>query len=107
MKKLPKIYQNTITKKINNNKTTCYLKNITNDNSDRENIVAMNNISVNSFIDDIFNSTGYAFNIPIIIKTNNNIYETSLIAKRNGYVLTFDNDKIYIEDIISIKRKNP
>ena len=26
MKKLPKIYQNEITKKINNNKTVCYLK---------------------------------------------------------------------------------
>ena len=26
MKKLPKVYQNKITKKINNNKTVCYLK---------------------------------------------------------------------------------
>lgn len=104
IKKLPKIYQNTINKKINNNKTTCYLKN--NSNNDR-NYTTMDNISVNSFIDDIFNTTGYVFNIPIIIKTNNNIYNTSLIAKRNGYILTLDNNKIKIDDIVSIQRKNP
>lgn len=102
MKKLPKIYQNTIDKKINNNRTTCYLKN---DFTTTSSI--MDNSSINAFIDDIFNTKGYAFNIPVIIKTSNNTYTTSLIAKRNGYILTFDNHKINIEDIISIQRKNP
>lgn len=107
IKKLPKIYQNDINKKINNNKTTYRLKNSNiEENSDRS-LKEMTNIEVNEVIDNIFNTTGYAFNIKVIIKTNSKTYNTSLIAKRNGYILTLDQDKIKIDDIISIKRKNP
>ncbi len=67
----------------------------------------MTNFDINNVIDNIFNTTGYAFNIKVIIETKDKIYDTSLIAKRNGYILTLDNDRINIDDIISIKRKNP
>ncbi len=67
----------------------------------------MTNLEVNNVIDNIFNTTGYAFNIKVIIETKDKLYNTSLIAKRNGYILTLDNDRINIDDIISIKRKNP
>ena len=103
IRKLPKIYQNDINKKINNNKKTYHLKY----NNNEEVSTVMNNEDVNKVIDSIFNTTGYAFNINVIIKTSNKTYDTSLIAKRNGYILTLDNDRIRIDDIISIKRKNP
>lgn len=100
MKKLPELYQNTINKKINNNKTKCYVDSeIIND--------YMNSNQINLFLNDLFNDIGYVFNIPVVIKTNTKTYETSLIARTNGYLLTFDNDKISISNIISIKRKNP
>lgn len=104
IRKLPKIYQNDINKKINNNKKTYHLKY---NNNEEEVVTDMNNEDVNKVIDSIFNTTGYAFNINVIIKTINKTYDTSLIAKRNGYILTLDNDRIKIDDIISIKRKNP
>lgn len=99
IKKLPKIYQNEIDKEIRNNKNLCKVEEV----DSRK----MNNIEVNEFIDNLFNTTGYAFNIPVIIKTNNNIYDTSVIIKKNGYLLTIDRDKINIDNIISIKKKNP
>lgn len=107
IKKLPKIYQNTINKKINNNKTTYYLKNNNIEENNNRLLEEMTNVEVNEFIDNIFNTTGYVFNTKVIIKTSNKIYNTSIIAKRNGYILTLDRDKIKIDDIISIKRKNP
>jgi len=107
IKKLPKIYQNDINKKINNNKTTYHVKNSNIEENSNRSLKEMTNIEVNQIIDNIFNTTGYAFNTKVIIKTDNKIYNTSLIAKRNGYILTIDRDKIKIDDIISIKRKNP
>ena len=104
IRKLPRIYQNDINKKINNNKKTYHLKY---NNNEEVVVTSMNNEDVNKVIDSIFNTTGYAFNINVIIKTRNKTYDTSLIAKRNGYILTLDNDRIRIDDIISIKRKNP
>ena len=102
MKKLPKIYQNNIDKKINNNKEIYYLRNKNNSSSE-----VMSSNDIDEFLNHIFNGIGYAFNIPVIIKTNNKVYDTSLIARTGGYVLTLDDDKIKLDDIISIKRKNP
>lgn len=104
IKKLPKIYQNTINKQINNNKKVYYIngnskQEIKNDN--------MNQNQIDLVIDGIFNDDGFAFNIPVIIKTNTKTYETSLITRTNEYLLTFDKHKIKVSDIIYIQRKNP
>ncbi len=105
IKKLPKIYQNTIDKNINNNKKTYYIRNKTSE----ESLVSetMTQDQIDSVLDDIFNDIGYSFNIPVIIKTNTKTYETSLITRTNGYLLTFDNHKIRIDEIVYIQRKNP
>ena len=105
IKKLPKIYQNTIDKNINNNNKTYYIRNKTSE----ESLVSetMTQDQIDSVLDDIFNDIGYSFNIPVIIKTNTKTYETSLITRTNGYLLTFDNHKIRIDEIVYIQRKNP
>lgn len=105
IKKLPKIYQNTIDKNINNNKKTYYIRN----KNSEESLVSetMTQDQIDSVLDDIFNDIGYSFNIPVIIKTNTKTYETSLITRTNGYLLTFDNHKIRIDEIVYIQRKNP
>ena len=133
IKKLPKIYQNTIDKNINNNKKTYYIRNKTSEESLVSETMTQDqidsvldgssknpklltiiricygfNINLNEFFDDdIFNDIGYSFNIPVIIKTNTKTYETSLITRTNGYLLTFDNHKIRIDEIVYIQRKNP
>lgn len=104
IKKLPKIYQNNFDKKINNNVKSYYVKN-SSENSSRHSMINKDNIE--DIIDEIFLEDGYSFNKQVIIETNNKTYDTSIITRSNGYVLTMDNDKIRIKDIVSIKRKNP
>ena len=101
MKKLPKIYQTEINKKISNNKKMCYLKTIT-EQSKKANI---ENESIIEKIDEIFSGLGYSYNKSLIIKTNKKEYDTSLIAKTKSSVITLENETIPIKDIISIKEK--
>lgn len=98
MKKLPKVYQNTIDKKINNNKEVSYIKNLT------EKSISIDNKSVKETLNDIFNGFGYAYNIPIIIRTKEKTYETSLVTKTENNIVTLDNDVIPIDRIISITK---
>ena len=93
MKKLPSIFQNEINKKIKNNREVTYIK-----EENKELII--------DTINAIFNGTGYAYNIPVIIKTKNNIYDTYLVSKTNTIVTTLNNDIIPINEIISIERKS-
>lgn len=96
MKKLPKVYKNNIDKNIRNNKSVCYVKN------ELRNIDSSMNTSVKEQLDIIFSGMGYSYNIPITIKTDKKIYNTSLIAKTKKYVVTLDNDVIQIDNIKSI-----
>lgn len=103
IKELPKIYKNNIDKNINNNKQLYYSgysnnNTIINTNSD---------IDVDLLIDGIFNNKTKVYNIPIIINTSNKIYDTYLVARTSNYLLTINQERIFIKDIISIKRKNP
>lgn len=96
MKKLPKIYQNEITKKINNNKTVCYLK--------EEPLDHYTGIpTILEKIDQVFSGYGYSYNIPVTIKTTTNTYNTSLIAKTEKNIITLDNDIIPISEIIDFQ----
>ena len=102
MQKLPEIYKNIINKRINNNMEKC----IINDNNNYEvNNSNMNKIEINSYIDNLFNSNGYIFNIPVMIKTHDKLYDTYLVTKTNDYLLTINNERIIIDDIISISKR--
>lgn len=95
MRKLPKIYQNNFNKKIMNNREVCYLKN-------EDNIKEKQDIQ--EILIEIFSGIGYSYNIPVLIKTSNKVYETSLIAKTRNNVVTLDNEIIPINKIISIEK---
>lgn len=98
IKKLPKIYQNNIDKKINNNKEIYYSKFSNKDERTSD---------IGLLLDGIFNTDKNVYNIPVIINTSNKSYDTYLVARTSSYILTIDQEKIYIKDIVSIKRKNP
>lgn len=102
MPKLPKIYQNRIEKEINNNKKVYYGNSIT---SNKESIQKEENKDIETIIDDILSLPTYSFNINLLIHTKEKTYDTSLIAKTQNSIITFDNDKIPLEDIISIEKK--
>ena len=95
IKKLPKIYQNEINKKITNNKKICYLNN-------KEQIPKKN---IDDVLNEIFNGLGYSYNIPVIITTKNKIYNTSILSKTKNNIITLDNDIININNVIDIEIK--
>lgn len=95
MKKLPKLYKNEINKNINNNKKYCYLKNEVGEEKD----------NIAEKLRKIFNGMGYSYNIPVIIRTKDKEYNTSLISKTKNNIITLDNEVIKIEDIISLDIK--
>ena len=102
MKKLPKIYQGEFNKKIINNKKICYVEksndlNVTTSENEDNNIMEL--------LNEIFSGIGYSYNIPVIIKTANKEYTTSIIAKTKKNIITLDNEVIPISEIVSIKKK--
>ena len=96
---MPKIYQNYIDKKIDNNKSIYY------SNDNREVKTYMDRNEVEDFLDQLFDNTKYVFNIPVMIKTQSKTYDTGIISRRGGILLTLDRDKIPISEVISIERK--
>lgn len=81
------IYKNTINKQINNNKNYCILDNIYQND-------------INSLFEDISS----IYKNKYLIETNSKKYNTYLIGKTDKYLITFNDEKIFIKDIISIKK---
>lgn len=103
IKKLPEIFKNNIDKKINNNKEVYY--SFINNNLDNEN--NLNDKNINDVIDELFNSDRVVYSIRVIISTNSKVYDTYLVARTSIYLLTIDEERILIKDIISLQIKNP
>lgn len=99
MKKLPKVYQNDITKTIKNNKTVCHLK------DELQEEPQTDQKSLNETLSEIFSGVGYSYNIPVLIKTTTKTYDTSLVAKTSNNIITLDNEIIPINSIISLTIK--
>lgn len=106
MKKLPKVFQNDFSKTINNNKKVCYLRNEALKEEITNTPVIENKQDIINTLDEVFSGIGYAYNIPLEIKTSTKEYNTSLIAKTSNNIITLDNEIIPISDIISINIKN-
>lgn len=85
MKNLPSIYKNNNINIKNNNKTKSIIK-----EDILENIFSMNN----------------PYNIKVIIKTKDKVIEDYLIERNEKYIIPLNNDKINIEDIEYIKKKD-
>lgn len=96
MKKLPKIYQVDINKTICNNKKNCYVENQSPNMSLSE---------LKTILNEVFSGYGYAYNIPLIIKTTKKEYQTTLIAKTKKNIVTIENEVIPISEILSIEKK--
>lgn len=107
-KKLPKVFQNTINKDLKNNESIYYSLNKNddiiikkNDNKEYEEII--NNSNIERKINNIFTSSNYIYKAKVEIKTINDNINTKIIGRNKEYIITFDNKKIPIKDIIDIK----
>lgn len=100
MKKLPKIYKNSINKQINNNKNYCYI----NKDNVNEFVKEKRPSNIEETLSSIFKNTGYPYNIKVYIKTSNKEYNTYLVSRTNKTITTLDNDLIKINEIIELKK---
>ena len=57
---------------------------------------------IKNILDKLFKSSKYVFNIPVIIKTNNNIYDTKIIGKRKNSIITENMIEIPIIEICDL-----
>lgn len=97
--KIPKIYVNK-SKKPNNNKIVFYSYKEPyiieeNDNMSKDEIL--------NILNNIFKSNDFVYKKKIFIKTKYDSGYYNIISKNIDYVLTLDNKRIYINDIVKIE----
>ena len=95
-KKLPKLFQNEINQNINNNKNIFYSRNV---EDDYEN----DTINIRQKINDIFSSINYVYSAKVDIFFDSSVKTTKIIGRNKDYLITIDNERIYISDIKDIK----
>lgn len=93
----PGIFVNKIDHKLNNNEKVF--------SSLRKNYIK-ENIDVRRKLKEIFNSPKYVYKMDVIIKTKTETLNKTIIGVSNDEILTFDNEKIKISDILDINLKN-
>lgn len=99
--KLPKVFQNKIDKKINNNKNFFYSANKPLESDSQEEL-----IDVRKKINDIFSSNNYIYKASVLIKMENKTIDTKIIGRNKDYLITMDNKTIPINEIKDINKKN-
>jgi len=100
VKKLPEIYKEVIN--INNNKNTFYSKNEIGTITNNKNIVVNNN-TLSDNLKSIFLLGKNSYTKKVRVITKDISYETRLVRRNNGKILTIDNDTINESDIISLE----
>lgn len=106
MKKLPKIYRNTIDYEIKNNKDMVYVKSSDVEEKDSNTRKGDTTLSVEEKLSKIFNTSRHTFNIPVEIVTSSKTYSSKIAGKMKDCIITLDNDVIPINSIIDIREKN-
>lgn len=105
-KEIPKVFHNTINKKINNNKDVYYSANkneIENNTPKITNNHLKNTKSIKQKINQIFSSPNYVYKANVLITTKNETLKKNIIGRNNKYLITMDNETIPIEDILNIE----
>lgn len=97
MKNKPSIFKPDITNKINNNRNVYYSFN--NDIDERSKISPIDKLK------ELMNKDGYIFNKNVMIRTDNNIYNTKIAGSIKDKIITIDGDNILIKDIKEIIEK--
>lgn len=95
MNKLPNVFANPITKKLNNYQDLY--------RSDRD-IKTYNQKDINKKINEIFGSLNHVYKSRVRITMNDGIHEEEIVGKTNINLLTIDNKLIKITDILDIEK---
>ena len=103
-KKLPKVFANSIDKKLNNNETVYYEKNkkIKEEIKNPKNSFS-ESFNINQKINKIFGSSRYVYKADVEITTKEGKVSKKIIGRNKNELITMDNELIKINDIIDIK----
>ena len=98
MNKLPNMFKNNITKKIDNNEEIYYSYN----NLERN--VSERGENVLQKINTIFSSNNYIYKADVEIVLKDKTINKRIIGRNKTHLITIDNDLIPISDILDIKK---
>lgn len=98
MNKLPNMFKNNITKKIDNNEEIYYSYN----NLERN--VLKKGENVLQKINTIFSSNNYIYKADVEIVLKDKTINKRIIGRNKTHLITIDNDLIPISDILDIKK---
>ena len=103
-KKLPEIFHNTIDKKLNNNEDYYYSANNNKEIKEEKKVNKINyKKNIRQKINEIFASPSYVYKASVVIKTKDNTINKRIIGRNSKYLITMDNEKIDIDNIIDIE----
>jgi len=98
--KKPSVFVNKLVHKLNNNEEVfATFKN------DRETELP-ENVDVKKKLKNLFDSPKYVYKIDAIIKTKDGTLEKTIVGMNKNEILTINNEKIEISDILDINLKN-
>lgn len=99
----PKVFANTINKTIKNNKEVYHYRGV---NEEIE-IIDESSINIRKVLNDIFDSDSFVYKsvVEITLKDKTKLIE-EIIAMKDVYLITLNNKRININDIINIKKAN-
>ena len=100
MKDLPKVFQNNIDKKFNNNSSVYYSSN---DNRSLNTEEVKDNRTILQKINDIFSSPNYVYKANVEISLKDKKVTKRIIGRNKDFLITMDNTLIPISDIVDIK----
>jgi len=100
MKDLPKVFQNNVDKKFNNNSSVYYSSN---DNRSSNIEEVKDNRTILQKINEIFSSPNYVYKANVEITLKDKKVTKRIIGRNKDFLITMDNTLIPISDIIDIK----
>ncbi len=106
-KKLPEVFHNNIDKKLYNNEDVFYSvkdNKIIDKKENQKNDTTIKK-SIKQKINEIFASSSYVYKANVVIKTNDGTIRKRIIGRNSKYLITMDNEKILINDIIDIEKE--
>ena len=99
MKDLPKVFQNNIDKKFNNNSSVYYSSNDNRSFNKEE----KDNRTILQKINEIFSSPNYVYKANVEISLKDKKVTKRIIGRNKDFLITMDNTLIPIRDIVDIK----
>ncbi len=100
MKDLPKVFQNNVDKKFNNNSSVYYSSN---DNRSLNTKEVKDNRTILQKINEIFSSPNYVYKANVEITLKDKKVTKRIIGRNKDFLITMDNTLIPIRDIVDIK----